>query len=97
MLFWMRKVRELGRVCSEDLEAKLPQLVLCEGQPHVKNFEHLQFHLSNIPATEGAGDVHPVTVVVGRIEGILKRQARIMKGRSAITDNRERTRNVANL
>ena len=70
--FWLREVGELGRVRSEDLEAKLPQLFLGEGQFHIKDFEHLEFHLSNVPATEDTGDVRPITVAVGRIEGILR-------------------------
>ena len=75
---------------SDDLEAKLLQLILSEGQLHVKDLEHLEFHLPNVPATKDASDIRPLAVLDGRIEGILEWQTRMMKGRSAITDNRER-------
>lgn len=88
-------MRELGRVFSEDFEAESPQLFLGYGQPHIKDLKHLEFHLSNIPATEDAGDIRPFTVGVGKIEGILERQTRMRKGRSVIVDSRER-KNVAN-
>lgn len=72
-MFWTCKVRELGRIFSEDLQAELPQLFLNYGQPHTEDFEHLEFHHPNIPATEDASDARPVTVGVGKIEGILER------------------------
>lgn len=81
MWFWIREIRELGRVCSEDLKAKLPQLVLGEGQLHIEDFKHLDLHFSDIPATKGTGDFRPVTVVGGRIEGILRCQARMNEGK----------------
>lgn len=86
-------MRELGRVCSEDLDAKLLQFFLGERQPHIKNFEHLEFHLSNVPATEDAGGVRPVTVTVRGLDGILDQRTRI----STAAVNHGRTRNAANL
>ena len=73
----MREVREFGRVRSENLKAKLPQFFLREGQLHIEDLEHLEFHLPDVPATKGAGDVRPVTVAVGRIKGILRCRTRM--------------------
>ena len=73
-MYWFltRKVREFGRIRSEDLEPELFQLSLGQGQPHIEEFEHLEFDLSNVPATEDTGHFRPVTVMVGRVEGILE-------------------------
>lgn len=75
--FWLRGARKLDRVHGEDLEAKLLQVFLGEGQLHIKDFEHLELHLSNVPATKGTGDIRPITVAVGRIEGILRCRTRM--------------------
>ena len=72
--FRTRNVRELGRIRGEDLEPELFQLLLSQGEPHIEDFEHLEFHLSNVPTTKNAGNFRPVTIVVGRIEGILQWQ-----------------------
>ena len=86
-VFWSRKVRE-GRVFSEDLKAELPQLLLGHGQPHIKDFEHLKFDLSNVPATESAGDIRPIAVGVGEIEGILCKGANV-SGERKISDHEQ--------
>ena len=94
-VFWTCKVGELGRVFGDDLLADLSQLFLSYGQAHTEDFEHLEFHLPNVPTTEDASDIRPIAVGVGEIEGILERQTRIWKGRSVIVGNRGR-KNSAN-
>ena len=67
-----RQVCELGRVLCQHLEAKLLQFVLGERQLHVEDLEHLEFNLSNVPATEDASDVRPVAVAMRGVDGILE-------------------------
>jgi len=75
-VFWMGKMHEFRRVLGKDLEAELFQLFLSYGQPHTEDLKHLEFHLSNVPATEDASDTRPIAVGGGEIEGILERQTR---------------------
>ena len=73
---WMGMMREFCCVLSEDLEAELFQLFLSYGQPHAEDFEHLEFHISDVPATEDASDTRPIAVGMGKVEGILERETR---------------------